>query len=50
MIAIKKNPRAIKCSDNPTISLVAQTAKIVTILKRWIEGKNEVREDQLGFR
>jgi len=53
MFAIKKNPRATKCSNNCTISLHAHTAKtVVTILRRWIEGKNEdvLREDQLGFR
>jgi hypothetical protein len=53
MIAIKKNPRATKFSDNRTISLIAQIAKtVVMILRRWIEGKNEdvLKEDQLGFR
>jgi hypothetical protein len=53
MTAIKKNPRATKCSDKCTISLVAHRAKtVVMILRRWIEGENEdvLREDQLGFR
>jgi 3-methyladenine DNA glycosylase AlkC len=52
MIAIKKNPRATKCSNNCIISLITHAAKtLVTILRRWIEKKNEdvLREDQLGF-
>jgi hypothetical protein len=56
MIAIKKNPRATKCSNNCTICLVAHTAKIVvTILRKgkmrmclektsWdLEGEKELR-------
>ena len=29
MVALKKKPQATKCSDHCTISLIAQTAKIV---------------------
>jgi len=53
MIALKKKPRATKCSDHRTISLIAHTAKIVAkILKRRIEKKIEdvLGEDQFGFR
>ena len=53
MIALKKRPQAKKCSDHCTISLMAQTAKIVAkILRRRIEKKIEdaLGEDQFGFR
>jgi len=52
MIALKKKPRATKCSDQLTISLIAYTAKIVAkILRRRIEKKIEnVLGDQFGFR
>jgi len=49
MIALKKKPRATKCSNHHTISLIAHTAKIVAkILRRRIEKKFEdiLREDQ----
>jgi hypothetical protein len=37
MIALKKNPKATKCNDRRTISLIAHTAKTVgRILKRGI--------------
>ena len=53
MIALKKKPQATKCSDHRTISLIANTAKIVAkILRRRIEKKIEdvLGEDQFGFR
>jgi retron-type reverse transcriptase len=53
MITLKKKPQATKCSDHPTISLIAHTAKIVAkILRRRIEKKTEdvLGEDQFGFR
>jgi hypothetical protein len=52
MITLTK-PKATKCSDHPTISLITHTAKIVTrILRRRIERKTEdaLGEDQFGFR
>jgi hypothetical protein len=46
MITLKKKPKATKCSDHCTISLIAYTAKIVArILRRRIERKTE---DALG--
>jgi hypothetical protein len=52
LIAIKKKPKATKCSDHCTISHIAHTAKIVARLLRRIERKNEdgLGEDQFGFR
>jgi hypothetical protein len=53
MIALKKKPKATKCSSHFTVSLVAPTAKIVMrIPRRRIERKieNVLGEDQLGFR
>ena len=53
MIALKKKPQATKCSDHRTISLIANTAKIVAkILRRRIEKKigDGLGEDQFGFR
>ena len=53
MVALKKKPQATKCSDHRTISLIAQTAKIVAkILRRRIEKKIEdvLGEDQFEFR
>jgi hypothetical protein len=51
MIALKKKPQAIKCSDHRTISPTAHTAKIVTQGRR-IERKVEdvLGEDQFVFR
>jgi hypothetical protein len=44
-IALKKKPKATKCSDHRTISLITQTAKIVVrILRRRIERKTEDRK------
>jgi hypothetical protein len=53
MIGLKKKPKATKCSDHHTISLIAHTAKIVArIRRRCIQRKleNALREDQFGFR
>jgi hypothetical protein len=52
MIALKKKPKATKCSDHSTISIIAHTAKIVSrILRRSIERKTEdaFGEDHFGF-
>jgi hypothetical protein len=51
--ALKKKPRAIKCSNHHTNSLIAHTAKIVVRIprgriRRKIE--NILGEDQFGFR
>jgi hypothetical protein len=53
MIALKKKPQATKFNDHRTISLIAQTEKIVAkILRRRFEKKIKVvlGEDQFGFR
>jgi hypothetical protein len=53
MIALKKKPKATKCSDHRTISIIAHAAKIVArILRRRIERRIEdaLGEDQFGFR
>jgi hypothetical protein len=53
MIALKKKPKATKCSDQRTISIITHAAKIVVrILRRGIERKTEdvLGEDQFGFR
>jgi hypothetical protein len=53
MIALKKKPKAAKCRDHPTVSLIANTAKILAmILRRRLEMKTEgvLIKDQLGFR
>jgi hypothetical protein len=52
VVALKKRPKATKCSNHRTISLIAHTAKIVVrILRRRIERKLGVLgEDQFGFR
>jgi hypothetical protein len=53
MIALKKKPKATKCSDHRTISIIAHAAKIVArILRRELERKNEdaLGEHQFGFR
>jgi hypothetical protein len=50
MIAIKKKPKATKCGDRRTISIISHAAKIVArILRRRIERKTEdaLGEDQL---
>jgi hypothetical protein len=53
MYALKKKPKATKCSDHRTISIIAYAAKIVTRrLRRRIERKTEdaLGEDRFGFR
>jgi hypothetical protein len=53
MIALKKKPKATKCSDHRTISPMAHAAKIVArIHRRRIERKIEdaLGEHQFGFR
>jgi sorting nexin-29 len=53
LIALKKKPKATKCSDHSTLSIIAHAAKIVArILRRRIERKTEdvLGEDQFGFR
>jgi hypothetical protein len=53
MIALKKNPKATKCSNHRTISIIPYAAKIVArILRRRIERKTQyvLGEDQFGFR
>jgi hypothetical protein len=53
MIALKKKPKATKCSDHCTISIIVHATKIVArILRRRIERKTEdvLGEDQFGFR
>jgi hypothetical protein len=47
VIALKKKPKAVKCSHHHTVSLIAHTARI---LRRRIERKIEDGEDQFGFR
>ena len=52
MTALKKNPKATKCSNHHTISLIARAAKIVVrILRGRIGRKIEdiLGEDQFGF-
>jgi ribonuclease HII len=52
MTALKKKPKATKCSDHRTISIIAHAAKIVArILRRRIERKTEdaLGEYQFGF-
>jgi hypothetical protein len=53
MIAFNKKPKATKCSDHRTISLIAHTVKIVArILRGRIERNIEdvLGEDHFGFR
>jgi hypothetical protein len=52
MIALKKKPKATKCNDHRTISIIAHAAKIVArILRRRIERKTEeALGDQFGIR
>ena len=53
MIALKKKPQATKCSNHRTISLIANTVKILSkTLRRRIEKKieNVLGENQFGFR
>jgi hypothetical protein len=53
MIALKKKPKATKCSSHLTVSLVAHRVKIaVRIPRRRMERKikNVLGEDHFGFR
>jgi hypothetical protein len=53
MIALKKEPKAAKCSDHHKISLIAHIAKTVAVIfGRRFERKMEdvLGEDQFGFR
>jgi len=53
MIALKKKPKAAKRRDHPTVSLIANRAKVLErILGRRLEMKTEdvLIKDQLGFR
>jgi hypothetical protein len=53
MIALKKKPKATKCSNHCTVSLIAHTAKVVVrILRRRIERKIDdvLGEEQFRFR
>jgi hypothetical protein len=52
MIALKKKPKATKCSHHRTISVIVHAAKIVArIIRRRIDRKAEdALGDQFGFR
>jgi hypothetical protein len=53
MTALKKKPKATKCSNHCTVSIIVHTAKIVVrILRRRMKRKigDVLREDQFGFR
>jgi hypothetical protein len=53
MVALRKKPKARKCTDHRTISLTAHAVKVVTsVIRRTSEKKIEgvVGEDQFGFR
>jgi hypothetical protein len=52
MIVLKKKPKSIKFSDHRTISVVANTAKMIARILRRIERRIEdvLGEDQFGFR
>jgi hypothetical protein len=53
MVALKKKPKARKCTDHRTSSLIAHAAKVVaSVIRRRTEKKIEdiLGEDQLGFR
>jgi hypothetical protein len=41
VVALKRKPKATKCSEHHTISLITHTAKIVRILRRRIERETE---------
>jgi len=45
VVALKRKPKATKCSDHHTVSLITHTAKIVIRILRRIERKIE---DMLG--
>jgi hypothetical protein len=51
-IALKKEPKAAKCRDHPTVSLIANTAKVLArILRRRLEMKTEdvLKKDHLDL-
>ena len=52
MTALKKKPKATKCSNHRTISLITHTTKIAARKLRRTERKIEqvLGEDQCGFR
>jgi hypothetical protein len=53
MVALKKKPKARKCTDHGTISLFIHVAKVVaSVIRRRSEKKIEdvLGEDQFGFR
>jgi hypothetical protein len=53
MVALKKKPKAGKCTDHCTISLIAHVAKVVaSVIRRRSEKKIQdfLGEDQFGFR
>jgi hypothetical protein len=53
MIALKKKPKATKCSNHDTISLISHTAKVVArIIRRRITRQTQVLigDDQFRFR
>jgi hypothetical protein len=52
MIALKKEPKARKCTDHRTVSLIAHAAKVVESVIRRSEKKIEdvLGEDQFRFR
>jgi hypothetical protein len=41
VIALKKKPKAINCSDHSTSGLIESTVKIVAGIHRRIENKNQ---------
>jgi hypothetical protein len=52
MVALKTTPKARKCTDHRTISLIAHAAKVVaSVIRRRSEKKIEdvLGEDQLGL-
>jgi hypothetical protein len=53
MVALKRKPKARKCTDYCTISLSAHAGKVVaSVIRRKFEKKIEdvLGEDQFGFR
>jgi hypothetical protein len=52
MVALKKKPKARKCTDHRIISLIAHVVKVVVSVIRRSEKKIEdvLGEDQFGFR
>jgi hypothetical protein len=53
MVALKNEPKAKKCTDHRTVSLIAHAAKVVaSVIRRRSEKKivDVVGEDPFGFR